>query len=454
MADGGLQRAYPRSRNRRQSKSMKTTIILLAAVWAVPVLGQTGGAPVQLKLSDAEAIALKNHPQVLAAQNETAAQNQRIVEMRSAYYPTVDGEVTGSGGNVGARIGAGYISDSRLFNRFGDGVEINQLITDFGRTSSLVAQSRLQASAAQQNYQATRYDVLLRVNQAYYNALRAQALVKLALKTVSTRQNQADQITSLAQNNLRSQLDVSFADVTVSQAKLLLIRYQNAVQAAFAELTRALGAQQSTSYQLVDEPLPPSPSPDVEALVVQALQNRPEAASLRLTREAAYKFLEAERDLKRPTANFVGVAGYMPYIDQVTLPRVIPNEYAGAAVNVQIPIFNGHLFTARREEARYRAIAADQRVRDLEESIARDVRTAWSNSQTAYQGLAVTAQFLREATMAQDLAQTRFNLQLSNIVELTQAQLNETDAEIQNLNAGYDYQSLYSALQYALGALR
>jgi outer membrane protein len=144
----------------------------------------------------------------------------------------------------------------------------------------------------------------------------------------------------------------------------------------------------------------------------------------------------------------------MPYIDQITLPRVIPNEYAGAAVNVQIPIFNGHLFTARREEAHYRAVESDQRVRDLEESIARDVRTAWSSAQTSYQGMAVTAEFLREATLALDLAQQRFQLQLSNIVELTQSQLNQTEAEIENLNAGYDYQSMYAALQYAIGALR
>ena len=78
-----------------------------------------------MKLSDAEAMALKNHPQVLAAQNETSAENQRIVESRSVYYPTVNGEITGSAGNIGARIGAGFLSDSRLFNRFGNGVEIN-----------------------------------------------------------------------------------------------------------------------------------------------------------------------------------------------------------------------------------------------------------------------------------------------------------------------------------------
>jgi outer membrane protein len=430
---------------------MRLTLCILASAWTI--FGQTG-APVQLKLSDAEEMALKNHPQVLAAQNETLAENQRVLESRSAYYPFIDGEVTGSAGNLGARIGAGFLSDSRLFDRFGDGVEINQLISDFGRTSSLVSQSRLQASAAQQNYQATRYDVLLRVNQAYFNALRSQALVKVAQETVSARQLLADQVTALAQNKLRSQLDVSFADVTLSQAKLLLIRAQNVVQAAFAELTRALGAQQAASYQLVEEPMPPSPLANVEELVGQALQNRPELAGLRLTRDAAYRFEQAERDLKRPTASFVGVAGYMPYIDQITLPRVIPNEYAGAAVNVQIPVFNGHLFTARREEAHYRAVESDQRVRNLEESIARDVRTAWANAQTAYQGLAVTAEFLREATMALDLAQGRFQLQLSSIVELTQSQLNLTEAEIENLNAKYDYQSAYAALQYAIGVLR
>jgi outer membrane protein len=422
-------------------------------ICAFSAFGQAG-APVQLKLSDAEALALKNHPQVLAAQNEASAQNQRIVETRSAYYPTVDGEMTASGANIGARLGAGFLNVSSLFDRVGDGVLINQLISDFGRTSSLVSQSKLQANAASQNYQATRYDVLLRVTVAYFGALRSQAVVKIAQKTVSARQQVDDQITQLAQNKLRSQLDVSFADVNVSKAKLLLIQSQNAVQAAFAELTRALGAQQSATYQLTDEPMPPSPQADVEALVRQAVQSRPELAGLRLTRDAAYQFEAAERDLKRPTASFVGVAGYMPYIDQINRPRITPNEYAGAAVNLEIPIFNGHLFTARREEAHYRALESDQRVRDLEESVSRDVRNAWANAQTVYQGLAVTAEFLREATMALDLAHGRFDLGLSSIVELTDSELNQTEAEIENLNAQYDYQSAYAALQYAIGLLR
>lgn len=427
--------------------------LLIIAGLALPVLAQTP-APVTLRLADATAAALKNHPQILAAQQEAAAENRVIVQQQSAYYPTVNGEATGSAGNIGARIGAGFISTSRLFDRVGMGLQINQLISDFGRTSQLVAQSKLLANAAEQSYQAARYDVVLGVNQAYYSALRAQAMVKLAQETITTRQTTANQVSTLAQNQLRSQLDVQFADVYLSEAHLLMIRSQNSVQAAFAELSRAMGQQQAATYVLTDEPMPPAPVADAEPLVIEALQNRPEVANLRLTHEAALRFAEAERDLKRPTASFIGMTGYMPYIDQITLPRVIPNEYAGAAVNLQIPIFNGHLFTARQQEAEDRAAAADQQVRNIEQSIARDVRTSWANAQTAWQALDVSAQYVREATTALDLANGRFKLGLSDIVALTQAQLNLTDAQIQELNARYDYQSLYAALQYSIGALR
>ena len=69
------------------------------------------------------------------------------------------------------------------------------------------------------------------------------------------------------------------------------------------------------------------------------------------------------------------------------------------------------------------------------------MRVAWAAPITAYQRIDVTAQFLRQAALALDLAQGRYNLGLSSIVELTQAQLNLTQAEIENLSAKYDYQT-------------
>ena len=314
--------------------------------------------------------------------------------------------------------------------------------------------SRLQAGAAEQTAQATKYDVLLRVNQVYFGTLRAQALVKVAQQTVQARQYLTDQVTELFNNKLKSQVDVAFADVELSRAKMLVLQTEDQVQEAYAEMTRALGSETAAAYQLAEEPLPPSPPGNVDDLVRQALKARPELASLQLNRDAAYKFERAEKDLSLPTASLLGVGGYIGYIAQLQLPRVTPPEYESVGINVQIPIFNGGLFKARREEAHYRAMEADQHLRDEAESVARDVRTAWAGLSIAYQRMDVTAEMLRAATQAQQLAKGRYDLGLSSIVELTDSELNLTDAQIANLSAKYDYQSQYAMMQYTLGALR
>jgi len=183
---------------------------------------------------------------------------------------------------------------------------------------------------------------------------------------------------------------------------------------------------------------------------MDALNNRPEIASFRATSDAAARFAEAENDLKRPTLSLVGAAGFLPLINS----SGIPAHYETVALNLDLPVFNGHLFSARREAAMYRANEAAQRLRDAQEHIARDVRVAWASAMNAFQRIDVTAQFLRQAALALDLAQGRYNLGLASIVELTHAQLNVTQAEIENLSAKYDYQTQNAALRYSAGAWR
>jgi outer membrane protein len=437
----------------RPNKTLRQGCGLAVASLAVVPMALYAQAPPTLTLQQAEALAVKNHPQIQEAQNEVNFANQQIVINRAPYYPDISGDVTGTQGNNLARIGAGDLPASRLFDREAQGVVIHQLITDSGRTANLVASARYQAQASAQNSQATRYSVLLDVNRSYFDLLRAQATVKVAEQTVSARQVLDDQVTELGRNKLRSQVDVSFADVNVSEAKLLLLRAQDSVAGALAELGRSLGSDQPANYRLTDEPLPPAPPATADTLVAQAIDNRPELAALRAARGAAYRFADAEKDLNRPTVTAVAVAGYTPYINTpATAP--IPAEYEGVGANVSIPIFNGHLFSARREAAYQRALESDQRLRDQQQRISRDVRQAWASANDAYQRIDVTAQFLRQASLALQLAQGRYDLSLASIVELTQAQLNVTSAEIENLNAKYDYQIQYAALQFTLGLLR
>jgi outer membrane protein len=118
---------------------------------------------------------------------------------------------------------------------------------------------------------------------------------------------------------------------------------------------------------------------------------------------------------------------------------------------MNIPIFNGFLYSAQAKEASIRAQAASEQSRDLRDRIARDVRTAWLAANTAYLRVAVTDELLREANLALQLAQTRYQLGLSSIVELSQAQFQQTDAAIGNTDSQYQYRLALATLNYQTG---
>ena len=154
------------------------------------------------------------------------------------------------------RILAGGLNNPSVFDRAAGGVAISQLITDFGHTANLTASSKFQAQAASQNVNATREQVLLQVDTGYFGALQAQAVLHVAQQTLDTRQLLVDQVTALATNKLRSELDVSFAQVELEQARLLLQKSQSDAAAAMATLSTALGYREYHQFQLVEQPLP------------------------------------------------------------------------------------------------------------------------------------------------------------------------------------------------------
>ena len=428
--------------------SVFVTICGLSA--AFPNLALPPQAPAQkLTLKNAEAMALRNHPLLQEATFEAQAANQITREEKSAYYPTATGSLTGAGALSNSRIAAGFLNNPLILNRESNGVEVHQLITDFGRTSNLVGSARLGAKAASESAQQTQQDVLLAVNRAYYGVLRAEAVLKVAEETVKNRQILTDQVTTLEKNKLKSMLDVSFAQVNLAQAQLLLVQAQNDRKAADAELATSLGLANPQPFALDEEPMPAAPPADPTDLIVQALQSRPDLASARFSHEAALRYARAERDLWMPTVSATGAAGLTP-----AYQAPLSDRYAAAGINVNIPIFNGFLFSARHQEANLRAQAADQGMRDLADRIGRDVRTAWLDAGTAYQRLDVTAQLLKQAGLALDLAQGRYKLGLSSIVELSQAELNLTQAQIADTGAKYDFQIQSAVLAYRIGRLQ
>ncbi len=405
--------------------------------------------PATLTLADAQAIAIRNQPRLASAAYLAQAGEAQVKEAHSAYLPTFSANLTGVEAQHDATLMAGAVPTSSLYSRAASGLTGSQLLTDFGRTSSLVRSARLRHEAENQDVANTRAQVLLNVNTAYYQALSAREVLRVAKANLDLLNLTLRQVKALAQSSLRSTLDVSFAEVNVSQAQLELARAEDDERASHARLSAAMGYERDQAFGLSDEPLPPGLDGDVNGLISQAMRDRPDLAALRLNYQSLERYAQAEKRLWNPTITVAGVAGVAPEREQP-----LHESYSAAGVNVNIPLLNGGLFAARHAEAEARANAAQKNVQDLSVQVARDVQVAWLEAREAFQRLDVAARLVTQANESLRLAQARYDSGLGSIVELNQAQLNQTSAQITEASAKYEYLGRRSELDYALGALR
>jgi outer membrane protein len=405
-------------------------------------------ARTMLTLAEAEAIALKNNPQITIGRLRALAAQQYVREARSALMPNAYLSVTAVDANPGSRITAGGLNNPIVFPRAAGGASVSQLVTDFGRTTNLVSSSEYNAKAEDQNAAATRADILLVVDQAFYNSLETKALVTVAEETVRARQTLLDKVQAFTDAKLKSEIDLSFSKVELARGKLLLLEAQNNYETSLAALSAILGYSDEQNLQLVEETAPVvQPAAEVAPLIQQALEQRPEIKALQYQVASAQKFGSAEHDLLRPTVSALGVVGQAPVRDDH-----IPSWYGAVGVNINIPIFNGFLYSARAKAADLQTEVNRQKLLDTRNNIARDVRNAWQDSRRAFERLTVTQQLREQAGLALDLAQARYNLGLGSIVEFTQAELQKTEADIADTDAQFQYRLTQIVLVFTISA--
>jgi outer membrane protein len=410
------------------------------------------GEPAQsprLTRSEAEQMAIKNNPRISVSRLLALAQHQAVREARSGELPTSTASVTAVDAEDGSRISAGPLTASRLFEHAGAGANFSQLITDLGRTHNLISAAKLEEKAQNANAMATENDIVIATDQAFYSALEAQALDEVAKQNVNMRQTTDTQVGQLTKNKLKSTLDLSFSNVNLSQAKLMLLDAQNNLDSSMAALDAVLGLDREVTYELVDDAQNLQPPPDdVDHLAQLGLEQRPDLQALKLDQQSQAKFSTAQHDQMLPSIAAAGTVGSVPIRPA---QYYTTNWWGGIGVDLNIPVFNGFLYSAQAKEASLRAQAAAEKTRELRDEVVRDIHTSWLAAKTAYQRMAVTDEMLRQANLSLQLAQTRYQIGLSSIVELSQAQYQQTDAAIGHTNAIYQYRLALATLNYQMG---
>jgi len=439
---------------KRVADSIAFMLVCLLASRGIAIAQQ---APQPLTLKDARQIALANRPLVRAADLSVEGARQNTIQVESARYPQLTASITaadayrekttqnGQEVMLDTRIAAGGLNNPIILRRESNGLFLSQLVTDFGRTANLVESAKLSETAQQQQAYATRTQVILETSDAYLAALEAQAVLQVAAKTVDARNLLLDRVSAMAQNKIKSELDVRFAQVNLGEARLLQLKAENAVDAAFARLSTSLGYHDARRFILADEPAP-APLGNIDTLLDQAIALRPDLASLRADREAARKFVDAAKALSYPTISLYAAAGVTPYGDDR-----LSRNYGAIGLNLSVPLFDGGKISALQQQAQLRSLALSENVVEAQNNILRSVRVAWLNARSGFENIAITESLRDASSQALVLADARYKLGITSIVELNQAQLSAIDAEIAYARAKYQYLTARAVLDFQVG---
>ena len=285
----------------------------------------------------------------------------------------------------------------------------------------------------------------LKVQKAYYACLKAQHLIELAQETIEERKLTLRQAEAFFQAQLRSKLDVNLARVDLSRAELDLVKTQNSLQQAFADLNEAMGIEAPRSY-LLQEPLVELTQPAaLESLLAEALESRPELGALQSRLVAVEEWLRRAESERYPRLMGVFSAGWTRFAE-LTIGKLLFGGFG-----IRLPIFTGGRLKASIEEAQQKVEETRIAQEELLQSIRLQVTRAHSDLINAIESAKTGVQLVQQAEEALRLARVRYRMELSDFVDLAIAETSVTAAESEHARALYDYKTAESELQYATG---
>lgn len=430
-----------------------------------PPAVKPAGAP--LKLDAAIRTGLATHPLIEGARSRAEMAKAVSRMTRGDRYPWLEASAAGSSGSlrivttdgktVHDRGGHGFDPGGALAkhnqNMLSGGFMLNQLITDFGYTAHRILASEAQEAATEKEILTTKALVVLNVQRAYLACLLQQSLVTIATETLKQRRAIRDQVQALYAHQLKSKVDLDLVLVEVSNAELSLIRARNELTQAFAALNNAMGGEGPERYELEPIPIRVTPSSALDDLVDAGLNDRPELLGNRDRLVASEELLRAVKTLNFGSLSAVGSVGITKY-GEIHDGGIQPDGVApfwGFGVTMKLPLFTGFRIQKQIEEAGHHKGETEEELRNLANEIVLQVIRAYLARTTNAEQIALEQErvtFAREALM---LAQERYRLGLSPIVEVVRATAALFESESRLSEARYIYKTSEAAVAYATG---
>lgn len=356
------------------------------------------------------------------------------------------GSIDLSGNSAAAPRGLPY----SVFTTYGPTLSLSYVLFDFGKRAADKEATGYRLLAANLAQNRALQDVAFQVEQAYYRVLGFEQLVRATRESLKNFQTSLDATQRRHDSGLATIADVYRSETQVGQAQLVLSRNEGELSKARGLLSVSVGLPVNFPLQLqpMTAPVPVTEiTRTMDDLLKQAKANRPDLVAAEARARAARATALAESRAGLPTVQLVSQYTRQNYTNALT-----SQDAYLLGLNLSIPIFTGFGDTyrvRRREEEAKNADAARDLVYAQTEQ---DVWQAYFDLQTAASSVASSANLVKSASQSADAAVARYKGGVGSLLDLITAQLDDTNAKVQEIQSRLDWYQALARLNFALGA--
>jgi outer membrane protein len=401
----------------------------------------------RLTLAEIVDLGLRSNPTTrLAWANANTAASVYGSE-RGAWYPSIDGDVSGVRIKTAASQGRSAVEQSV----FTPSVTLSYLLLDFGGRSGRVAGARNRLLSASFRHNASIQDVVLQVQIAYFQYLANRALLRAQRTTVEEAGTNLVAAEERRRVGLATIADVLQARTAASQAQLNLQTIEGNVQTTRGALALSLGLPANLPFD-VDTTVAigdvASLADSVNAIIATALQGRPDLAASRAEVEAAFAGVTEARGALLPSLGFSATGGR-------TYATTIPDgaDSYSLSLGLSIPIFSGFSRQHDLRAAEFEAEAARARTETLRQEVVFQVFSAYYALQTATRRVRTSEDLLASATQANEVALARYKAGVGSVLDLLASQSALASARAQRVEARLSWSVSLAQLAHDAGVL-
>ena len=398
---------------------------------------------IEVSLDDCIKFALGNNPKIQYAIQDVFASDYRVKQAWSSWFPQISWQ-TGY-----TRIRQLQLSDvfkkNLVYNYYTLGqISLSQMLYDFGVTQNQVTIRKLENQQFKITLTATINQVICDVKNAYYNVLYANEKKRVAEEMVQRYDMFYKQAKAFYEAGTSPKVDVTIAEVNLSNAKLALIEAQNSLLVAMATLNNTMGMPYFNSYDVKDKLKYNPCNLSLNEAVNIAKESRPDyklslskvesaRQNLQLTKKSWFPQITVEGQYQIGGKSFTSNYGY---------------NFGGY---LNFPVINGMLIRNEIKEAKTLYIREIANSVSTQNDIYLEIQTAFYNLIEKKNKIPVSILTVKQAKENYELSFGRYQSGVGNPVELKEAQLQYKDAQLSYYNTLYEYNSARANLEKAIG---